>query len=106
MTRSAVVITFGQAHPAFVPLARNEGLASLALRLQRIEFLLEPLFGRFAGVDRTADGSVPSRAVGCRSCHWPAPPGDEAPARLVRPKNRGPDQCAPVIRSAITVSDG
>jgi hypothetical protein len=25
---------------------------------------------------------------------------------LVRPKNRGPDQCAPVIRSAITVSDG
>ena len=32
--------------------------------------------------------------------------GDEdARARLVRPKNRGPDQCAPVICSAITVSD-
>ena len=29
----------------------------------------------------------------------------EAPARLVRPKNRRPDQCAPVIRSAITVNE-
>jgi hypothetical protein len=31
--------------------------------------------------------------------------GREARARLVTPKNRGPDQCAPVIRSAITVSE-
>ena len=29
----------------------------------------------------------------------------EAPDRRVSPKNRGPDQCAPVIRSAITVSE-
>jgi hypothetical protein len=29
----------------------------------------------------------------------------KARARLFTPKNRGPDQCAPVIRSAITVSD-
>src|SRR5580704_19378854 len=28
-----------------------------------------------------------------------------ARARLLTPKNRGPDQCVPVIRSAITVSD-
>src|SRR5262249_49003347 len=28
-----------------------------------------------------------------------------SPARRVRPKNRGPDQCAPVIFSAITVSE-
>ena len=28
-----------------------------------------------------------------------------ARARLFTPKNRGPDQCVPVIRSAITVSD-
>jgi hypothetical protein len=39
----AVVITSGQAHPAFVPLAADERLAGFALRLQRIEFLLEPL---------------------------------------------------------------
>jgi hypothetical protein len=54
----AVVITFRQAHPAFVPLARDEGLTGFALRLQRIELLLEPLLGRFAGVDRTAHASV------------------------------------------------
>jgi hypothetical protein len=29
----------------------------------------------------------------------------ESEPRLVAPKNRGPDQCAPVIRSAITVSE-
>jgi len=51
----AVVISRAQAHPAFVPLAGDEGLAGLALRLQRIEFLVEPLLGGFARVDRTAD---------------------------------------------------
>jgi putative spermidine/putrescine transport system permease protein len=35
-----------------VPLAVDERLAGFALRLQRIEFLLEPLLGRLAGVDR------------------------------------------------------
>jgi hypothetical protein len=29
----------------------------------------------------------------------------EREGRLVRPKNRGPDQCAPVIRAAIMVSE-
>src|SRR5580704_676915 len=54
----AVIISRVQAHPAFVPLAVDEGLAGFALRLQRIELLLEPLLGRFAGVDHTTDGSV------------------------------------------------
>ena len=31
-----------QTHPAFVALADNKGLAGLALRKQRIEFLVEP----------------------------------------------------------------
>src|SRR6266478_4362080 len=101
----AVIIIFGQACPAFVALAGDEGLAGLALRLQRIEFLLEPLLGGFAGVDRTADGAFPTRAVGRGPRHWPAEAGEEAGARLARPKNRGPDQCASVIRSAIAVSD-
>ena len=52
-------------------LAGDEGLAGFALRLQRIEFLLEPLLGRFASVDRTADGSVPPRC-GWRFFHLPA----------------------------------
>src|SRR5439155_18664992 len=58
----AVIISRAQADPAFLPLALDEGLAGFALRLQRIKFLLEPLLGRFAGVDRTADSSV---APGC-----------------------------------------
>jgi hypothetical protein len=95
----------GHAYPALVPLAVDEGLAGLALRLQRIELLFEPLLGRLAGVDSTSDGSVPSRPVGRWPRHRPASAGSETSARPVTPKNRGPDQCAPVIRSAITVSD-
>ena len=38
----AVIITRAQADPAFVALAGDEGLAGLALRKQRIEFLLQP----------------------------------------------------------------
>ena len=41
----AVIITGAQAHPAFMALAGDKGFASLALRLQRIEFLLKPLLG-------------------------------------------------------------
>jgi hypothetical protein len=49
-----------------VPLAANEGLACLALRLQRIDFLFEPLFGGFAGVDCAANSCVPP----CAEAHW------------------------------------
>src|SRR6516165_4907032 len=45
----AVIIPRAQAHPTFLALAGDKGLASLALRLQRIEFLFEPLLGGFAG---------------------------------------------------------
>jgi len=41
----AIVKSRGQAHPAFVALAVDEGLAGFALRLQRIEFLIQPLLG-------------------------------------------------------------
>jgi len=54
--------------PAFVPLAVDEGLAGFTLCLQRIEFLVEPLLGGFAGVDRAADGSIPP-GCGCWFCH-------------------------------------
>ena len=59
----AVVISRAQAHPALVSLARDESLAGLALRLQRIEFLLEPLFGGFARVDRAANPFLPAWTV-------------------------------------------
>src|SRR6516165_5532082 len=100
-----VIIPGAQAHPAFVALASDKGLAGLALRLQRIEFLFEPLLGGFAGVDCAANPRVPlCVAAGC-SRHRPALAPAKARARLVRPKNRGPDQWASVIRSAIAVSD-
>ena len=41
----AVVKSRGQAHPAFVPLAVDEGVTGFALRPQRIEFLIQPFFG-------------------------------------------------------------
>jgi len=90
---------------ALVSLAVDERLARLALRLQRIEFLLQPLFGRFAGVDRASNGSAPPRTAARRPCHGRGSAGSPARPRLVTPKNRGPDQCAPVIRLAITLSE-
>ena len=61
--KSAVIISLGQGHPAFVSLAVDERLAGLALRLQRIELLLEPLFGGFARVDRAANPVLPAWTV-------------------------------------------
>ena len=89
-----VIIHRAPAHPTFGPLAVDEGLANFALCLQRIEFRVEPLLGGFAGVDRAADG-LPLNDLGDQN----------ARARLLTPKSRGPDQCAPVIFSAITVSE-
>src|SRR4029077_20897786 len=65
----AVIIRRAEAHPTFVPLARDDGVPGFARRLQRIDLLLEPLLRRFAGVDRTAHGPVSPR---CRSWffHW------------------------------------
>jgi hypothetical protein len=57
------VISCGQAHPAFAPLAVDEGLAGFTLRLQRIEFLIEPLLGGFACGDRAANLEL-------RVCRW------------------------------------
>src|SRR3984893_9722562 len=65
-----VIISRPQADPAFMPLAVDEGLAGFALRLQRIELLFEPFLGRFASVDRTADGSGPR--CGWWFFHWAA----------------------------------
>src|SRR6516164_9968684 len=87
---AAVVITRGQAHPAFVHLAADERFAGFALRLQRIELLIEPLLGGFAGVDRTANPCAPPCAAARRPHQWPASAPIKALARLFRPKKRGP----------------
>jgi predicted dehydrogenase len=47
----AIVITGSRQHPALVLLAADESLAGFALRRERVELLLEPFLGGFAGVD-------------------------------------------------------
>src|SRR5579875_1813842 len=53
--KAAVVIAVGQARPALAGLALDERLAGLALGVERVELLLQALFGGLAGVDGAAD---------------------------------------------------
>ena len=53
--QAAIVIHIRKRAPSGVTLARDIGLASLALGVKRIKLLLEPLVGRFSSVDRAAD---------------------------------------------------
>ena len=57
--------------PAFMALARDEGLAGLALGMERVELLLEPFLGGFAGIDGAAKALGSSAAL---LSHLPAPP--------------------------------
>jgi hypothetical protein len=57
----------GQRLPAFVLLAANVGLARLALGVEGIELLFEPLLRRLAGVDRAANAGA-SQALRDRAC--------------------------------------
>src|SRR5881227_1074057 len=58
----AIVIAGSGQQPTLVLLAANVGLAGFALRRERIEFLLQPFLGGFAGVDRaTSAARVSSR---------------------------------------------
>jgi hypothetical protein len=58
----AIVVAVSRQQPTLVPLAANVGLAGFALRRERIEFLLQPFLGGFAGVDRaTSAARVSSR---------------------------------------------
>jgi hypothetical protein len=61
-------------------LAEDVGFTGLSLGIQGIEGLLQPLFGRFAGINGAANPS----SHGFRT-----------------PKNRGPDHRVPVISRAI-----
>ena len=68
----------------------EEGLRRLALGVEGLELLVEPLLGRDPGIDRTAD-----------------PLGELGPHvrfSLRTPKKRGPDQRVPVMANAISRS--
>src|SRR6185312_4683020 len=110
----AVVIWLGQDLPALVLLAGDERLTGLALGVERVEILLQPLLAALSRIDRAAThGSIDLSATGNRSNHWrpsrraDASPESCGPAVGLRfnPKNLGPDQCAPVIAWAILDSD-
>jgi len=56
-SEAAVVIARADELPAFADLTSNVGFAGLALRIERIEILLEAFLGRLPGVDRAALGA-------------------------------------------------
>ena len=106
----AIVIAGPGQYPALVPLAADVGLAGFALRLQRVELLLEPLLGGFAGVDRAALAArVSPRHRRSPSARRPGTDAgdDRRPAERFRfsPKNSGPDHAVPVIFRAIADSE-
>jgi Protein of unknown function (DUF2924) len=53
---AAIIVSIWNQAPALMPLALDIGLAGLALGIERIEFEIEIVLGRFAGVDRAALG--------------------------------------------------
>ena len=66
-------------------------------RVERVEFLLEPLLAALARVDRAAD-----RGPGGARLHARPPLGHDLPSS---PKNRKPFMCEPVIALATAVSE-
>ena len=103
--KPAVVIHVRKRDPAVVALADDIGLASLALGVERVELLLEPLVGGFARVDGAAEcraGLWTDQASACRS----SARSTERRSALFKPKKRGPDHRAPVISRATADSDG
>ncbi len=121
----AVVVAVRQAHPALGLLAGDVCLGAFALRVQRIEVLLEPLLGALARVDRAADrgrGACPPVAVrrapaavrgaGAVAVHAAIPVAAHVAVSsscagfgAVSPKKSQPFQCEPVIACATAVSD-
>ena len=72
---AAVVVRGRQHDPALVLLAPDVGLAGLALGVQRVELLLQPLLGGLAGVDGAPDQRAATAAHGrLRVGHQLRPP--------------------------------
>src|ERR1700732_4318930 len=76
--QAAVVVHAAKRDPAGMTLAHDIGLACLPLSIERIEFLLEALVGRFSGVDRAADDGPGSGEISLR--HRPLSRLSENPA--------------------------
>ena len=85
---TTIIIEVGKQDPAFGLLAGDISRAGVALRIKRVELLIQPFFRTLPGVDGAADP-----LHGSTRCF------------AVSPKNRGPDQWAPVMYLAIADSD-
>ena len=88
---AAIVVAAGQGGPALVLLAQDVGGAGLALRVERVERLLQPLVGALAGVDRAA--ALPRGAR------------DHCTSPSRKPKKAGPLRRVPVIARATDESE-
>ena len=116
-----VVIALGTEPPALMGLGLDVGLGRLALGIERVELLLEPMLGGFAGVDRAAQGSGGRFHETPPGWCWRRPSRQRPGGRLRRgfstvrtvpgplgrfccrsPKKRGPFQFVPVISRAIS----
>jgi hypothetical protein len=71
--KAPIVIHVGKRDPSGMPLAHDIGLARLPLSIERIEFLLEALVGRLAGVDRAADNWGDDRETLLQRCRPTTP---------------------------------
>jgi hypothetical protein len=60
---AGVIIESGKGNPALVPLTLYICVTGLALGMQGVEILFEPLLGGFSGVDRAAKNL-------CGGCSW------------------------------------
>jgi hypothetical protein len=100
---AAVVVPPRKTDPAGVLLARDVRLGGLALGVEGVELLLEPLLGALPGVDGAAHDprglriAIPALRA-ARRAH-------EQPPRRPKPKKWKPFQWAPVMARATAVSD-
>jgi len=72
-SETSVVVVIGESNPAFVALALDIRLGAFALRIERIELLIESFFGRLARVDRAPIADVRDLRVTApaTSSRWP-----------------------------------
>ena len=62
---AAVVVAIGEQRPSFVTLAGDVGLGGFTLGIERVKFLVEAFFRRFACVDGAADVAGFCRSGSC-----------------------------------------
>ncbi len=85
---ASVVIHVWECNPSGLPLACDIGLTGFALGIKRIELLLEPIVGRFAGVDRATENLAGLGALSL--AHLRPPSSRRSGLRFSTQKNADP----------------